>query len=117
VGFSVEIAVKNRGGFSRSIPQRAIQEKIWKVVLSAFGLRYSDDMIRNLGCSFPSYSGEEVVIVITAPKLSCKRGQALARKLVNLGVEMVPSRQFACEVVCLEGTYRATSVVPALQEA
>lgn len=115
--FPVALAVMNKGGFKFSIPQGAIEKKLWAAVLPAFKLRFNDDMLRHLSCSTPSYEGEEVKIVVSALDRSCKGPQALAQMVVDWCSEMVPSRQFACKVMCLEGTFSAISVAPALQGA
>lgn len=107
--YPVAVAVKYRGGADCSVPQSKVQEEVWKAVLPAFGLSYSKEMLQHLTCSFPDWSGDGVMIMITAPKLSCD-GQALAQTLVDLGATMVPDKPITCEVTCLEGVFRAGSL-------
>lgn len=112
----VAISVGYKGGADCSLPQVSIQEKLWENVLPAFGLRYSKDMLGILTCRFPSYEGDDVLIKITAPTLSCN-GSELAQEIVRLATEMVPDRSFVCVVVSREGKFRATSAEMVLQGA
>lgn len=117
MSFLGEVSVGYKGGSSKcGLPQRDISEKLWEEVLPAFGLRYSKDMLDILTCRFPSYEGDDVLIKIAAPTLSCQ-GLWLARRIVSLAKEITPDRQFICEVMCLEGKFRVTSAEMALQGA
>lgn len=115
--YPVAISVGYKGGSTKcGLPQGEVSEKLWEKVLPACGLRYSKDMLGILTCRFPSYEGDDVLIKIAAPTLSCN-GSELAQEIVRLATEMVPDRSFVCVVVSRGGKVRATSAEMALQGA